>query len=190
MVEQRPRIESSSSDHRDESEESRSRSASTQRRPGRGGQQPAQPRTPPCRLPPPSTSPRRSPRLGRSDLTKDFQRLPLSAKSDTRRTAHSWLASEDKRGRHASRSSRSSSEQGRSDQARRSREPTPPQLLKFNINDFTLVSHTETSFLFTSLHPFFPGWVRVVSAHSRDHVRKLPCPNDPDEGEEAKKRIR
>ena len=60
----------------------------------------------------------------------------------------------------------------------------------FSINDFTVVSHTETSFLFTSSHPFFPGWVRVVSAHNRDQVRKLPCPNNPDEEEEARKRIR
>ena len=77
---------------------------------------------------PPSTSPRRSLQLSRPGLTKDFQRLPLSAKSDTRRTAHSWSASKDERGRHASRSSRSSSEQGRLDQARRSREPTRLQL--------------------------------------------------------------
>ena len=145
---------------------------------------------PPRRLPPPSTSPRRIPRLSRPGLTKDFQRLPLSAKSDTRRTAHSRSASEDLRGRHASQSSRSSSEQGRSDQARRSREPTPPQLPNFNIDDFTVVSHTSSSFLFTSAHPFFPGWVRVVSAHSTDRVRKPPYPHDPEEAAEMRKQAR
>ena len=105
-----PRMESSSSDRRDESEESMS--GSTQERPGRGGRQAARPMTPPGRPPLLSTSPRRSPRLSRPGLTKDFQRLPLSAKSDTRRTAHSRSASEDERGRHQSRSSRSSSDHG------------------------------------------------------------------------------
>ena len=104
----RPRIESSSSDRRDESEEPRSRSGSTQGRPGRGGQQAARPMTPSRRPPPPSTSPR---------LTKDFWGLPLSAKSDTRRTAHSRSASEGERRWHGSRWSRSSLDQGRSGQA-------------------------------------------------------------------------
>ena len=106
---------------------------------------------PPHRPPPPSTSPRMSPRLSWPGSTKDFRRLPLSAKSDTRRTAHSRSASEDERGRHASRSSRSYSDHGRSDQGRRSRsrEPTPPQLPNFNIDDLTVVSHTTSSFTFT-----------------------------------------
>ena len=144
--------------------------------------------TTPRRPLPPSTSPRRSPRLSRPGLTKDFRRLPLSAKSDTRRTAHSRSASEDERGRHTSQSSRSSLDQGRLGQARRSREPTPPQLPNFNINDFTMVSHTSSSFLFTSAHPFFPGWVRVVSAHSGDRVRKSPCSHDTKEKQEVRKR--
>ena len=151
----RPRMESSSLDRRDESEESRS--GGTQDRPGRGGRQAAQPMKPPHRPPPLSTSPHRSPHLSHPGSTKDFRRLPLSAKSD-RRTAHSRSASEDERGRHPSRSSSSSSDHGRSGQGRRSRlrEPTPPQLPNFNIDDFTVVSHTTNSFTFTSAHPFFP----------------------------------
>ena len=58
-----------------------------------------------------------------------------------------------------SRSSRSSSDHGRSSQGRgsRSREPTPPQLMNFSIDDFTVVCHTKDSFTFTSAHPVFPG---------------------------------
>ena len=161
---------------------------------GRGGRQAARPMTPLHRPPPPSTTPRRSPRLSRPGSTKDFRRLPLSAKSDrrTRRTAHSRSASEDELGRHPSRSSRSSSDHGWSGQGRRSRlrEPTPPQLPNFNIDNFTVVSHTTSSFTFTSAHPFFPGWVRVVSAHSTDRVRKLLCSHNAEEELEVKKRVR
>ena len=109
----RPRMESSSSDRRDESEESRS--GSTWDRPGRGGRRAARPMTPPHRPPPPSTSPCRSPHLSQPGLAGDFRRLPLSTKSD-RRTAHSRSASGDERGRHPSRSSRSSSDHGQSGQ--------------------------------------------------------------------------
>ena len=147
--------------------------------------------TPPqCPLPP-STSPRKSPRLSRPGSTKDSRRLPLSAKSD-RRTAHSRSASEDEHGRHPSWSSRSSSDHGRLGQGRRSRlrEPMPPQLPNFNIDDFTVVSHTTSSFTFTSAHPFFPGWVRVVTAHSTDRVRKPPCQHNAKEDLEVKKRVK
>ena len=56
-------------------------------------------------------------------------------------------------GRGPSRSSLSSSDHGRSSQGRRSRsrEPTPPQLRNFDIDDFTVVSHTTDSFTFFSL---------------------------------------
>ena len=92
---------------------------------------------------------------------RDLRSLPLTAKSDS--------------------SSRSSSDHGRSSQGRRSRsrEPTPPQLMNLNIDDFTVVSHTTDSFTFTSAHPFFPGWVRVVSAHREDRVRNIPCTHNP-----------
>ena len=100
---------------------------------------------------------------------RDLRSLPLTTKSD-RRTAHSRSVSGDEHGRGPSRSSRSLSDHGRSSQGRRSRsgEPTPPQLMNFNIDDFTVVSHTTDSFTFTSAHPFFPGWVRVVSAHREE----------------------
>ena len=185
----RPRMESSSSERRDESEESRS--DGTRDRPGRGGRRAARPMTPPHRPPPPSTSPCRSPRLSQQGAAGDLKRLPLSTKSD-RRTAHSRSASGDERGRHPSRSLRSSSDHGRSGQGRRSRsrESTPPQLMKFNLDDFTSVSHTTDSFTFTSAHPFFPGWVRVVAAHRTDRVRKTPCQHNPEEDLEAKKRVK
>ena len=161
------------SERRDESEESRSGGAWD--RPGRGGKQAARPMTPPHRPPPPSTSPPRSPRLSQSSAARDLRNLPLSAKTD-RRTAHSRSVSGDEHGRGPSRSSRSSSDHGRSDQGRRSgsREPTPPQLMNFSLDDFTVVSHTTDSFTFTSAHPFFPGWVRVVGAHRDDWVRGTP----------------
>ena len=112
-------------------------------------------------------------------------------KSD-RRTAHSRLVSGDEHGRGPSRSSRGSSDHGRSSQGRRSRsrEPTPPQLINFNIDDFTVVSHTTDSFTFTSAHPFFPGWVRVVSAHREVRVRNIPCTHNPAEEQRARRRVR
>ena len=185
----RPRMEFSSSDRRDESEESRS--DGTQDRPGRGGRWAARPMTLPHRPPPPRTSPPRSQRLSQPGSAGDFMRLPLSAKSD-KRTAHSRSASGDERGRHPSSSSRSSSDHGRSGQGRRSRsrEPTPPQLPNFNIDDFTVVSHTTSSFTFTSPHPFFQGWVPVVAAHSTDRVRKPPCLHNAEEDLEVKKRVK
>ena len=57
----RPRMESSSSDRRDGSEESRSDGARD--RPGRGSKRAVGPSTPPRRPPPTSISPCRSPRL-------------------------------------------------------------------------------------------------------------------------------
>ena len=109
-----------------------------------------------------------------------------------RRTAHSRSVSGDEHGWGPSRSSRSSSDHGRSSQGRRSRsrEPTPPQLMNFSIDDFTVVSHTTDSFTFTSLHPFFPGWVRVVGAHREDRVLNTPCAHNPDEEQRAKRRVR
>ena len=65
----RLRMESSSLDHRDESGESRS--GGTRDRPGRGGRRAARPMTPLHRPPPPSTSPRRSPRLSQSSAAGD-----------------------------------------------------------------------------------------------------------------------
>ena len=136
------------------------------------------------------TFPPRSPRLNQLSAVGDLGRLPLSAKSD-RRTAHSRSVSGDEHRRHPSRSSRSSSDHGRSGQGRRtrSREPMPPQLMNFNINIFTVVLHT-TNFTFTSAHPFFPGWVRVVGVHCSDHVRGTPCLHNPEEKLQAKKRVR
>ena len=151
----RPRMESSSLERRDESEESRS--GGTRDRPGRGGRRAARPMTPPHRPPPPSISPCRSPRLTTS-AAWDSRNLPLAAKTD-RRTAHSRSVSGDEHGQGPSHSSRSSSDNRRSSQDRRSRsrEPTPPQLMNFSIDDFTVVLHTTDSFTFTSAHPFFPG---------------------------------
>ena len=170
----RPRMESSLSERRDEWEESRS--GGTRDLPGRCGRRAARPMTPPHHPPPPSTSPRRSPRLSQSSAAGDLRRLPLSAKTD-RRTAHSRLVSGDEHGQGPSRSSRSSSDHGRSGQGRRSRsrEPKPPQLMNFSIDDFTMVSYTTDSFTFTSAHPFFQGWVRVVGAHRRDRVQGTQC---------------
>ena len=151
----RPRMESSSSDRRYGSEESRSGGARD--RPGRGSKWGAGPSTPPRRPPPESVSPRRSPRLTKSAV-RDLRSLPPTTKSD-RRMAHSRSVSGDEHGRGPSRSSLSSSDHGRSSQGRqsRSREPTPPPLRNFNIDDFALVSHTMDSFTFSSEHPFFPG---------------------------------
>ena len=187
-IAKRPRMESSSSDRRDESEESRS--GGTRDRPGRGGRRAAGPSTPPHRPPPPSVSPRRSPRLTKSAV-RDLRSLPLTTKSD-RRTAHSRSVSGDEHGQGPSRSSRSSSDHGRSSQGRRSRSrvPTLPQLMNFNIDDFSVVSHTTDSFTFTSSHPFFPGWVRVVSAHREDRVRGIPCTHNQAEEQRARRRLR
>ena len=185
----RPRMESSLLESRDESEESRSGGARD--RPGRGGRRAARPMTPPHCPPPPSASPRRSPWVIQSSAASDLRNLPLSAKTDSR-TAHSPSVSGHEHGRGPSRLSRSSSDHGRSGQGRRSksREPTPPQLINFSIDDFTVVSHTTDSFTFTSAHPFFPGWVRVVRAHRNDRVRGTPCAHNLDEELRAKRRVR
>ena len=147
--------------------------------------------TPPHRPPPPSISRRRSPRLTQSNATRDLWNLPLAAKTD-KRTAHSRSVCGDEHERGPSRSSGSSSDHSRSSQGRRSRsrEPTPPQLMNFSIDDITLVSHTTDSFTFTSAHPFFPGWVRVVRAHREDRVRNTPCAHNPEEEQRAKRRVR
>ena len=91
-IAKRPRMESSSSEGRDESEESRSGGA--QDRPGRGSRRAARPMTPPNSPPPPSISPCRSPRLTQSSAARDLRNLPLAAKTD-RRTAHSQSVSGD-----------------------------------------------------------------------------------------------
>ena len=139
----------------------------------------------------PSISPRRSTRLTQSSAARDLRNLPLPAKTD-RRTALSRSVSGDEQGRGPSSSSRSSTDHGWSSQGRRSRsrKPTPPQLMNFSINDFTVVSHTTDSFTFTSAHPFFPGWVRMVGAHRKDRVRNTPCAHNPDEEQRAKRRVR
>ena len=59
--------------------------------------------------------------------------------------------------------------------------------MNFSIDDFTVVSHTTDSFTFTSAHPFFPGWVRVVGAH---RVRNTPCAHKPAEEQRARRRVR
>ena len=184
----RPRVESSSSDRRDGSEESRS--GGGRDRPGRCSQRAARPSTPPRRPIPASVSPRRSPRLTKSAV-QDLRSLPLTTKGG-RRTAHSRSVSGDERGQGPRRSSLSSSDHGRSSRGRRSqsREPTPPQLRNFDVGDFTVVSHTTDSFTFASQHHFFPGWVRVVSAHSGDRVRSVPCDHDAEEERRVKQRVR
>ena len=184
----RPRVESSSSDRRDGSEESRS--GGGRDRPGRGSQRAARPSTPPRRPIPASVSPRRSPRLTKSAV-QDLRSLPLTTKGG-RRTAHSRSVSGDERGQGPRRSSLSSSDHGRSSRGRRSqsREPTPPQLRGFDVGDFTVVSHTTDSFTFASQHHFFPGWVRVVSAHSADRVRSVPCDHDAEEERRVKQKVR
>ena len=184
----RPRVESSSSDRRDGSEESRS--GGGRDRPGRCSQRAARPSTPPRRPIPASVSPRRSPRLTKSAV-QDLRSLPLTTKGG-RRTAHSRSVSGDERRQGPRRSSLSSSDHGRSSRGRRSqsREPTPPQLRNFDVGDFTVVSHTTDSFTFASQHHFFPGWVRVVSAHSGDRVRSVPCDHDAEEERRVKQRVR
>ena len=184
----RPRVESSSSDRRDGSEESRS--GGGRDRPGRCSQRAARPSTPPRRPIPASVSPRRSPRLTKSAV-QGLRSLPLTTKGG-RRTAHSRSVSGDERGQGPSRSSLSSSDHGRSSQGRRSqsKEPTPPQLRNFDVGDFTVVSHTTDSFRFASQHHFFPGWVRVVSAHTRVRVRGIPCDHDAEEERRVKQRVR
>ena len=160
-IAKRPRMESSSSERRDES-----RSGDTRDRPGRGGKRAARPSTPPHCPPPLSISPRRSPRLTTSAV-QDLQSLPLAAKSDRRKT-HSRSVSGDEHERGPSRSSQTSSDHGPSSQGRRSRsrEPTPPQLMNFSIDDFTVVSHTTDSFTFTSGTLSFRdgcGWSRLTA---------------------------
>ena len=167
-------MEESSSERRDESEESRSGGARD--RPGRGGRRAARPMTPPHHPPPPSTSPRRSPRLSQSSAARDLRNLPTLDRSVEMSTG----------------GGRAGHRQGRSGQGRwsRSREPTPPQLMNFSKYDFTVVSHTTDSLTFTSAHPFFPGWVRVVRAHCNDRVWGTPCAHNPEEELRAKRRVR
>ena len=62
--------------------------------------------------------------------------------------------------------------------------------MNFSIDDFTVVSHTTDSFTFTSAHPFFPGWVRVVGAHREYRVRNTPCAHNPEEEQRAKRKVR
>ena len=62
--------------------------------------------------------------------------------------------------------------------------------MNFNIDDFTVVSHTTDSFTFTSADPFFPGWVRVDGARREDRVRNTPYAHDPEEEQQARRRVR
>ena len=57
-------------------------------------------------------------------------------------------SSEDKRGRHPSRSLR--------------------ELVDFTVDDFTAVSHTTNSIFFTSEHPYIPGWVLIRASRDQD----------------------
>ena len=157
-----PWVESSSSELRDESEGSTSRSGSARGHHCRGGYHTDRPRTPPQRPRPRGVSPRRSPRLHRAEKTEDLRRLPITSKPSNCQMDHSRSASEDERGRHPSRSSRSSSEWGRPEQRKRTREPTPP------VDDFTAVSHKTNSILFTSGHPYIPRWVQIWATRDQD----------------------
>ena len=137
---------------------------------------------------------RRRPCLDRAEKTKDLRRLPITSKPSSCRTAHSRSASEDERGRHHSRSSRSSSEQGRPELMEMTREPmgepTTPMLVNFTVDDFTAVSHTTNSILFTSWHPYTPGWVQIRATSDQDRVRCVPCQHDPEQEEEIGRRRR
>ena len=135
----------------------------------------------PHRPRPRGVSPWRSPRLHRAEKVEDLMRLPITSKPSSCRTAHSRSASEDEWGRHLSRSSRSSSEQGRPERRERKRESTPPKLVNFTFDDFTPVSHTTNSILFTSGHPY-------MAMSDQDRVRSAPCPHDPEQEEEIRKR--
>ena len=53
-----------------------------------------------------------------------------------------------------------------------------------------MVLHTTDSFTFTSAHPFFSGWVRVVGVHREDRVRGTPCAHNLEEEQRAKRRVR
>ena len=143
----RSRMESSSSDRRDQSEESRS--GGNRERPGRGGRRAARPMTPPHRPPPPGTSPRRSPRLSQPGSPGDYRRLPLSTKSD-RRTAHSRSASGDECRRHQSRSSRSGP--GSKVQVKGTRATSAAELRRFHHG----VTHDQFLHIY-QLAPVLPG---------------------------------
>ena len=122
----------------------------------RGGYHTGRPRTPPHRPWLRGVSPQRSPRLQRVETVGDLRRLPIAAKPSSCRMAHSRSTSENERGLD-SRSSQSSSDQGRPERM----ELTPPELVDFTVYDFTAVSHTTNSILFTSGHPYIPGWVLI-----------------------------
>ena len=62
--------------------------------------------------------------------------------------------------------------------------------MNFSIDDLNVVLYTTDSFTFTSAHPFFPGWVRVVGAHRSDRVQGISCSHNPEEELQAKKRVR
>ena len=62
--------------------------------------------------------------------------------------------------------------------------------MNFKIDDFAVVSHTTDSFTFTSAHPFFPGWVRVVSARREDQVRNVPCTHNQEEEQRVRRKVR
>ena len=62
------------------------------------------------------------------------------------------------------------------------------ELVDFTVEDFTAVSHTTNSILFTSGHPYIPGWVLIWASRDQDRVRQVPCLHDPEQEEEIKKR--
>ena len=55
--------------------------------------------------------------------------------------------------------------------------PVPAELGDFSLNEFTPVSCTKDSLLFTSTNPHLPGWVRLIATH-RERVRRKLCEID------------
>ena len=93
----RPRVESSSSERRDESGGSASRSGRGSGMRDKGMCRADRPRTPPQRTRQLELSPGRSPRFHCAGRGEDPRKLPLAAKTCSGRVAHSTSASEDKR---------------------------------------------------------------------------------------------
>ena len=158
-----------------------SRSGSARGCHDRGAHHTSRPLTPPHRPCPRGVNPWRSPHLKRMETVGDLRRLPIATKSSSCQTTHSRSASEDERGGHPSRSSRSSSDQGR---------PERRELVDFTVEDFTAVSHTTNSILFTSGHYYIRGWVLILASCDQDRVRHVPCPHETDKEEEIRKRRR
>ena len=60
--------------------------------------------------------------------------------------------------------------------------------MDFTVDYFTAVSHTTNSILFISRHPYIPGWVLIQASRNQEWVRQVPCPHDPEQEDEIKKR--